>query len=152
MKQASAILALVLLAAGALWWVSGISPDEPLAIDNARVRLVPGGGPMAGYLEIRNHRDDPVRLVGARADAFGQVMIHQTVVEDGRARMQHQFEGVRVMPGETVEFVPGGLHLMLMQPESELNVGDQVTIVLQFDGIEPSKWTVEFTVVPLASR
>ena len=55
MKLASAIVALVVLLAGALWWVGQVAPESPIEVGNARVRLVPGGGPMAGYMEIRNH-------------------------------------------------------------------------------------------------
>ncbi|MDT8449565.1 MAG: copper chaperone PCu(A)C [Wenzhouxiangellaceae bacterium] len=151
MKYTSAILTLAVLAAGAFWWVSGISPDAPLAIENARVRLVPGGGPMAGYMDIRNHSDAQIRLVEARSGAFGRVMIHRSVLEGGRAAMQHQAGGVRIEPGEVVSFEPGGLHLMLMQPQQTLKVGDPVEIVLEFDGIEPRLRPVSFTVVPVTA-
>lgn len=150
-KIIAGVAALVLLSAGALWWVLTLEPDVPLSFDNPRVRLVPGGGPMAGYVELANHSGDPVRLVAASTDAFGHVMIHRTIIEDGQARMRHQDDGVQLVPGETVSFAPGGLHLMLMRPQKELNVGDQVTIVLQFDGIEPAAWPVNFTVVPISS-
>src|SRR6056297_3800102 len=57
--------------------------------------------PMAGYTEIRNHSDDVIRLVGAASPAFGNVMIHRTILSDGRARMQHQSDGVRIVPGDS---------------------------------------------------
>jgi len=152
MKLASAIVALVALLAGALWWVGQVAPQAPIAVDNARVRLVPGGGPMAGYMEISNHGDAPIRLVAAASPAFGNVMIHRSVVRDGQARMEHQRDGVQVRPGGLAVFKPRDLHLMLMQPQAELEVGDTVDVVLTFDGIEPAEWPIAFTVVPVTSQ
>lgn len=149
MKLASAIVALVVLLGGALWWVSQVAPESPIEVENARVRLVPGGGPMAGYMEIRNHTDDVIRLVSAESPAFGNVMIHRSSVRDGQARMEHQSDGVQIVPGEAVMFKPRGLHLMLIQPHHAFEVGDQVEIVLGFEGIVPAEWPVAFTVVPV---
>lgn len=151
MKIVSGVLLIIVLLAGALWWVSDMAPAEPIEIDNARVRLVPGGAPMAGYFEIANHTDAPVRLVSARSDAFGHVMIHRTVVSDTSARMEHQGDGVLVGPGESVAFEPKGLHLMLMRAAREFEVGDAVDIVLGFEGVEPAEHRVTFTVVPVTS-
>jgi len=152
MKLASTIVALVALLAGALWWVAQVAPGAPLTVDNARVRMVPGGGPMAGYMEIRNHTDSPIRLVAADSPAFGNVMIHRTVVRDGQARMEHQRDGVEIQPGGSAIFKPRDLHLMLMQPRAELAVGDQVEIVLAFEGVEPVEWPITFTVVPVTAQ
>jgi copper(I)-binding protein len=152
MKILSGIVLVIVLLAGALWWVADMQPAEPIEIDNPRVRLVPGGAPMAGYFTLVNHTDSPVRLVSASSEAFGHVMIHRTVVSaDGSARMAHQDEGVLVGAGETVEFKPKGLHLMLMRARRELEVGEAVEIVLGFEGLEPAEHTVVFTVVPVTS-
>jgi len=152
MKLASAIVALVALLAGALWWVARVAPESPITVDNARVRMVPGGGPQAGYMEIGNHGDSPIRLVAADSPAFGNVMIHRTVVRDGQARMEHQRRGVEIQPGGSAVFKPRDLHLMLMQPRSELEIGDTVEIALTFEGIEPADWPIAFTVVPVTSQ
>lgn len=152
MKLASAIVALVALLAGALWWVAEVAPESPIEIDNARVRLVPGGGPMAGYMEIANHTDAPVRVLGAASEAFAGVGIHRSLVADGRARMQPEPGGVEVRPGEAVAFEPRGLHLMLTGPKRALQVGDQVDIVLQFDGPDPAERPISFTVVPVTGQ
>lgn len=152
MKQLSAVIAVVVLVAGAVWWVAQMQPTEPLEVENARVRLVPGGGPMAGYMVVRNHGDGLIRLTGASSDAFGRVMIHRTTIENGQARMVHQDGGIAIAPGETVEFAPRGLHLMLMQPQAELQVGDSVEIALRFDGLEPADHRQLFTVVPVTAE
>jgi len=149
---ATAIVVLVALLAGAIWWAARIAPESPLGVDNARIRVVPGGAPMAGYLVLRNQSDSAIRLVAARAEAFETVMIHRSIVEDGRARMEHQRGGVVISPGESVEFRPGDLHLMLMRPRAALEVGDPVIVVLRFEGLEPAEWPVTFTLVPVTAR
>jgi len=152
MKIISGVLLVVVLLAGALWWVSDIAPAKPIEIDNPRVRLVPGGAPMAGYFTITNNTDARLRLVSAASPAFDHVMIHRTVVDaEGSARMEHQQGGVLVSSGETVSFKPKGLHLMLMRAERALKVGDDVQVVLGFEGIDPAEYPVTFTVVPVTS-
>lgn len=152
MKIVSGALLVVALLAGAIWWVADMTPAEPVEIGNPRVRLVPGGAPMAGYFTIANHTDSPFRLVSAASDAFGHVMIHRTVVTEGGARMEHQDKGVLVAAGETVAFEPKGLHLMLMRARRDLEVGEAVDVVLGFEGVEPAERTVAFTVVPVTSQ
>ncbi len=148
----SAIALILIMAAGALWWVSDQPAAEDVEIKNARVRLVPGGGPMAGYLEIRNNSRAAIHLTAARSSAFDHVMIHRTVVSDGSARMEHQHEGVLITPGQTVVFAPRGLHLMLMRPQQELQIGDSLELVLEFEGLEPAERSASFTVVPITSE
>jgi len=152
MKLATAIVIGVTLLAGALWWVAQMAPGAALSVDNPRVRLVPGGAPMAGYMELGNHTAGEIRLIGARARGFARVMLHRSVIVDGQARMRPQDSGVTIAPGETVAFEPGGLHLMLIQPEADLAVGDPVDVVLRFDGLTPPEWPVTFTVVPVTAR
>jgi len=158
MKILSGVIALLLLLAGALWWVGKVEPPDEgglrIEVENARIRMLPGDRPMAGYMKIHNRTEQPWRLTGA--DAFGRVMIHRTIVSEGRARMEHQRDGVRINSGETLEFKPQGLHLMLMDRTNALEIGDQVDIVLTFEtlGSAPSMQdlVVPFTVVPVASQ
>ncbi len=152
MKWASGILALVVLVAGAVWWVGGFQATDPLRFDKPRARLVPGSAPMAGYVTIGNHSDSVLRLVGARSEAFEQVLLHRTVVTDGRARMIHQKDGVVIPARSRVEFRPGDLHLMLMRRKIDLKVGDPIEIELEFEGLKPTRWPVTFTVVPVTAQ
>ncbi|MCA1778816.1 MAG: copper chaperone PCu(A)C [Xanthomonadaceae bacterium] len=160
MKILSGVIALLLLLAGAVWWVGMVKPSAEggvgLVVENARVRMLPGDRPMAGYMKIHNRTEQPWRLIDADSEAFGRVMIHRTRVGEGRARMQHQRDGVSINSGETLEFKPRGLHLMLMDRTSELKIGDQVDIVLSFETLGSTSsardQVVPFTVVPVASQ
>ena len=55
---------------------------------------------------------------------FGKVEMHETVIKDGVSRMS-ALEEVVLPAGATVEFKPGGKHLMLMRPGDNL---DAVTL------------------------
>ena len=103
------------------------------SVGDARVRLLPGDLPLAGYFVITSDAPKPLRLVGATSPDFGGVMLHQSVEEGGVARMAH-VEGVTIGPGQSVEFSPGGYHLMLMGSKQTLHVGDEVPITLRFSG------------------
>lgn len=136
------LAALLLLFPAAAVYAAG-----SLEVLQARVRLIPGGGPQAGYFTIVNHGPASVRLIGVSSPAFGRVMMHRSVVEGGMARMQALPDGVTVPAGGRVEFAPEGLHLMLMDARMALRVGQHVPIALHFAQGPPLR--VDFAVVPL---
>jgi copper(I)-binding protein len=97
------------------------------------VRLPPGAMPMAaGYGQIRNDCPNAVVVVGAGSKAFGDVSLHETTLAEGISRMR-EVERLPIAAGGTVALKPGGLHLMLMQPEVALKEGTQVPLRLTLD-------------------
>jgi copper(I)-binding protein len=85
------------------------------------------------YLNLRNGGSKPLRLVGGSTPVAEAVEIHESIVEDGVARMRPRPEGVAVPQGGTVRFEPSGLHLMLMKPHADLKAGQGFTLTLRFD-------------------
>lgn len=97
------------------------------------VRLPPGAMPMAaGYGQIRNDCRQAVVVVAAGSKAFGEVSLHETTVVGGVSRMR-AVERLPIAPGATVSLKPGGLHLMLMQPEVALKEGAQLPLRLSLE-------------------
>ena len=82
---------------------------------------------MAGFARVRNACPAPLVIVGASSAAFAAVELHETRTVDGVSRMRAVPE-LRVAPDSSVEFKPGGLHLMLMQPRVPLKAGSRVAI------------------------
>jgi copper(I)-binding protein len=41
---------------------------------------------------------------------------------------------IEIKAGSTLQFTPGGYHLMLMYPKKALRQGDQVEVLLEFQG------------------
>jgi len=116
----------------ALAFAAGARAAE-LRVSDAWIRLLPGHLPAAGYFTLHNDSGTAAKLVGARSDAFGDVMMHRTVTEGGNARMEG-VDAVALPAHGAVRFAPGGYHLMLMQAKPGLKVGDRVPMVLELEG------------------
>jgi copper(I)-binding protein len=107
-----------------------------LSVTGAWIRLLPGDLPAGGYFVLRNETDGPVELIGARAPDFARIELHQSVERNGLQTMV-RIDRVPVPPRSTVEFRPGGYHLMLMGRRHPLAVGDTVHVTLTLaDGAE----------------
>ena len=113
------------------------SPQPPLVATDVEVTPpMPGRQMSAGYLVLHNPSSRALLLTGASSPDFGEVEFHNTVTENNVSRMRQE-RHVQVPAGGKVEFVPGGRHLMLMQPSRTLKVGDEVSIRFVFaDGSE----------------
>ena len=120
--------------------------EKPAAqLSDARIRLLPGDLPLAGYFHLTNTSDRQLSLEGAASPTFGMVMMHQSIEKNGTAKMV-PVDHVDLAPGGSVDFAPGGYHLMLMKRNKALKAGDMVPITLRFDhGIEVQ---AAFKVVP----
>ncbi len=83
----------------------------------------------AAYVTINNTSSQDIVLVDAYSPAFEMTMIHQTVIQDGIAKMQHQ-DKIIIKSGKKLTFKPGGYHIMLMQPTIKFSQGDFIKINL----------------------
>ncbi|MHB1174405.1 MAG: copper chaperone PCu(A)C [Sulfuriferula sp.] len=112
-------------------------------VSNARIRLLPGNLPLAGYFDLMNRGDEDLVLVGATSAAFKMVHMHRSMEHDGISSMA-PVGRLEIKRGVTVHFSPGGYHLMLMQAVAPLKVGEKVPVALQFAGGQTQQ--VMFTV------
>lgn len=112
---------------------SAWATDPALLVEHAFIAQPPPGAMVAaGYMRVTNTGNQSVTVTGATCETFGEVDIHQSVVENGVARMVPQTSLV-IAPGESVEFKHGSYHVMLMSPQIELSVGNNVELQLQTD-------------------
>lgn len=99
-------------------------------VSNATVRLLPPSVPnTAAYFSIQNDTDTPQILIGASAEFVTKAEIHNHVLVNEMMSMQQQSEVV-ILPGENVQFSPGGLHIMLFGLQQPLHEGQTVAITL----------------------
>jgi len=106
---------------------------EGVTVSNCWIRALPNRLPSAAYFTLTNSGDRDAVLVGAQSKAFGKVMLHASKTVNGMAAMVHA-DKIEVPAGGSFEFAPGGHHVMLEQPTSELQVGQSLPITLWFDG------------------
>jgi copper(I)-binding protein len=117
-----------------------LAAQNGIEIESARLRL-PGAAmagmssdvSLAGFAVIKNTGGTDDRLVGARADFAGMAMLHESSIDSNGVASMQAVEAIDLPAGQTVTLEPGGYHLMFMNLKQDLKVGDQVTIVLQFE-------------------
>lgn len=89
--------------------------------------------PAAGYFTLSNSTAVPQTLIGASSPACGSLMLHQSVTKSGVEQMI-MVPKVSVPAHGTLQFAPGGYHLMCMSPAGTMRPGQSVPVTLQFDG------------------
>lgn len=107
--------------------------EEPtLEVYDAWIRAMPPMQKMtAAYLKVTNHSDRPITVMSVRSP-LGDASLHETRVEGGRSTMR-AVDTLRVAAGETLEFTPGALHIMLMGLVRSPVEGDFGELCLQSD-------------------
>jgi copper(I)-binding protein len=122
------------LLVGMMIFQSAAWADASVSIENAWVRDAPPHAEMsAGYLTIMNHSAQTQTLTSVSSPQFQKVEAHKTEMVNGQVRMLRE-DSVTVPAHGSVEFKPGGYHLMLIHPLHELKTGDRVELRLQFKG------------------
>lgn len=113
---------------------SATGPDAPVGItvvDGRMTLPAVSGNPGAVYFTITNDGSGDLALAAASVADAEMAMLHQTLASNGETRMEH-VDAVAVRAGETVEFAPGGLHVMAMEPSEDLSIGGTTEVTLTF--------------------
>jgi hypothetical protein len=85
----------------------------PLLVEELQLaRPLPGTRMSAGYLTLTNNSDQPISITRVHSAQLESVEMHESVLEDGVSRM-YKLKEVAILPGHSVNFRPGGKHLML---------------------------------------
>jgi copper(I)-binding protein len=85
------------------------------------------------YMTIANTGEDDDALVGASTDRAQAVEVHETSVKDDVGSMLPH-EGPLVIPaGESVSVEPAGLHIMLVNLNEDIRLGDTFELTLEFE-------------------
>lgn len=128
-----AVLAALVVVASA-----GLSAQCLPEFKNGWIRIPPPGGMgmAAGFGQFHNGCTQPLKITAAKSSVFADVSLHETTQANGVSRMRAVPE-LALPVGKSVPLAPGGLHLMLMDPNAPLQEGAQVPVsfILQ-DGRE----------------
>jgi copper(I)-binding protein len=99
----------------------------PFDVTGAWFRSLPGKLPAGGYFTAQNNSRRDVAITGARSEACGMLMIHQSSNKGGMTGMD-MLDQVKVPAGGQVTFAPGGTHLMC--EEAKMKIGAKVPVLL----------------------
>lgn len=128
MRSLTALIALLL----ALMLTSACAGTAEISIEDPWARPGFQGDNSAVYLVITNSTDQGDGLIGASNDVAKMTEIHLSKMDaEGTMTMERQ-DLIGIPAGETVTLEPGGLHVMLMNLVSDLNVGDKFELTLEF--------------------
>ena len=136
--------------AAVLLFATQFAAAENISIEDSQIRQpMPGRTVTAGYLTLHNHTAVEQQLVAVSSAAFARIELHQHSHRDGMMRME-QVEQIVIASGDSVKLAPGGLHLMLFEPATELEIGQTVAVLLHFaDG---QQLTLALPVVAMPKR
>ncbi len=98
-----------------------------LVVTDGWFRSLPGKLPAAGYFNLRSNSGMTLAVTGAESDGCGMLMLHKSSDKGGMSSMAAVDE-IKVPPGGTVKFAPGGYHLMCTDPK--LTIGKRVPVTL----------------------
>ncbi len=147
MKGASVFI----LIAAAILLAACSSTGASVSVVDAWARPAEAGSNSAAYFQLFNNSDAADALLSAEATVARAVEIHETMAveiddemdgmvdsanENGmemEAMVMVPQERVDLAAGETVIFQPGGLHVMMIDLNQALAVGDMFDLTLNFE-------------------
>lgn len=92
---------------------------------------VPGAESAVIYGSFRNDGQRSLAIERVTSEIAGAIRIHETVLKDNMVMMSSVDE-LRIAPGEEIQLVPGGLHMMLIGLTRELIENEVFQIRLFF--------------------
>ena len=85
----------------------------------------------AAYICFINDSDKDVEITGVSAKGFAKATLHQTMLH-GDMVMMHIMSSLVVPAHKMVTLAPGGMHIMLMEPEKIAVPGEKVTLTVEY--------------------
>ena len=120
-----------LLIVGFLFSCSG--NNQSIEISNAWIReLPPGLNNTALYLDIKNSSIEGEKLIKIISDFSDRVEIHETKIEQGDVGKMVRLRELDIPINKTTSLKPGGVHIMLLDLNRQLQNGDKVLLNLEF--------------------
>ena len=113
-------------------------------------RATPKGAQTAiGYMTIKNNGTTPDRLTGGSIDVADRFQLHAMTMEDGVAKMR-ELNDIEIKPGQTIEFKPGGSHVMFVNLKRPLSKGEHISGTLIFE--RAGKVNIEYSVESIGAQ
>ena len=114
-----------------LLFVSHVHANSVDITDLKLREFIPGASSSVAYFTLSNTSKEARTLVGVNVEGIGRAELHQHQLIDGMMKMS-QLPSLEIPAGQSVTFEPGGLHLMLFEPDAHQNTSDKKTAVFIF--------------------
>ena len=85
----------------------------------------------AFYFKVENKSGKADTLLSVNSSVAKLVQMHETFKKDGMMGMRH-IKVIPINPKSTLEFKPGGYHMMVMNLKEDLQKGASVEFTLRF--------------------
>jgi periplasmic copper chaperone A len=102
-----------------------------ITISKAWARPAANGDNGAVYFLLQNHSAGKDELVSVSSDVAEAAEMHLSSME-GDVMQMAQVDSLPIKGKASIQFEPGGLHVMLVGLKQELKVGDEIQITLHF--------------------
>jgi copper(I)-binding protein len=130
-RQHAAALCMILVCC-----LSSAIAGPAMVVEGQWVREAPPASRvLAAYMVLKNTADTPRSITRVDSPDFRECQIHRTVIADGIAKML-PVEKLQLPVDGSIVLEPGGLHLMLIEPQRSLRDGDTVVLVIHADNGE----------------
>ena len=104
--------------------------EAKLTIENAWISEAPPVSKvMVAYMTINNTGNEAIDITKAESDLYSSIEFHETIHENGMARMV-RWDELTVPANGSVQLKRGGKHFMLFNPTKHLKAGETVRITL----------------------
>ena len=105
-----------------------------IQIEKPWARATPAGAKTgAAYMTIDNKSNVADRLTAASSEVAKTLQIHEMKVVNGIMKMREIPGGLPVPAGSSVTLKPGGYHVMLIDLNKPLKVGEKFPLTLVFE-------------------
>ncbi len=127
--------------------------NDGITLSNCAIQeTIPGAKATGAFLNVKKADDSTLSLVAAKAPSVtSHVEIHEMTMKDGSMKMQ-EIKEYPLQKGDNI-FKKGGYHIMLMDMQKPLKVGEKHELTLSFsDGSSKSCTAVVKSVKSLTPK
>ena len=119
--------------------LSACSTENGLEVNGIWMRPTAQGDNGAVYFVLHNHSPEADEMTSASSDIAEAVEMHETTFQaemNGDIMEMNQVQTIPMGPYAEIDFAPGKYHIMLVNVQKNLNMGDEIEITLHFKNFE----------------
>lgn len=117
---------------------------EVLLVDPYAKATPPNAKNSAAFMKIENKSNNDIELLAASSNISKVTELHTHIEENGMKKMI-QIPSIKIPANSSVELKPGGLHIMFLGIQNQINENSNVDLNLTFSDGK----TYELTKIPV---